>query len=301
MHSTDPRQIRKFAVYCALCGTLLPSVLPASPDLKSSLTYLELADADLDRGGKVGLQQYRLAIGAGWDRGQGEGFGLNFSWSMSDYGFSGATVFGAQAWGEVNVLGLGASYRKAVNSTDLLLVSPSLQFARAEGADWGESLEYGLVSSYNRRFSDTLTLGIGLAAFTGLEETRAFPILAVDWQFADDWHLRNPFTPGPAGPAGLELVYSLSQDWEIALAGGWRSERFRLSDGGTNPDGVGELEGIPLVLSSRWKWSESISASIYGGWFFGGELTAEDRSGNELNSDDLDGSAMWGFSVSGRF
>ena len=276
--------------------------LPAQesrPGFEVSFSHAEFADADLDGGGELGFRQTNFGIGADWSLGRGEALGLSLGVGLVDYDFSGnPAIIGSDAWGRVTELDLGMNWRRPVGESGMLFIAPNLGVARGEGADWGDSLRFGLIASYGVRVSRTLTFGIGAGIFTGLEETSGFPVLLVNWQISESWRLGNSFNSGPSGPAGLELAYSFSPGWEVALGGGWRSDRFRLDENGSNPNGIGEVEGVPVYLRLSWAAEDGLSLGVFGGLYASGEVTTETEGGFELAEDDLDSTPFFGISAS---
>jgi hypothetical protein len=291
-----------FATVTIFCVLFHAPSFGAVDQSELSLSHVWMGDADLDNGGELGADHTVARVDLDWSRGRGESIGLSIGAGFHDYDFSGSSALSAVApWGEVTDISLGMSWRRPVGSAGMLFIAPSLEFARGEGADWGDSIRAGAILSYGYRVSDTLTIGVGAGVFTGLEETSAFPVLLIDWQINDKWRVGNPFRPGPTGPAGLEIAYAVNSDWEVALGGGWRSNRFRLDENGVIPDGIGEVEGIPVFLRLSWVVNESVSLDIYGGQFLSGEVTARDSKGRKIGQDDLDSAALLGLGLSAAF
>lgn len=283
----------------SLIGWQVASGAQTRSDL--SLTQVMIGDADLDNGGELGSDHTDLSVKTSWSRGRGESIGLSLGATWRSYDFGGASTLAAgDPWGDVAEYSFGASWRRPLGDAGMLFIAPSVGVAREDGADWGDSVRFGTIVSYGYRVSDTLTIGVGAGVFTGLEETSAFPVLLVDWQINDQWRLGNPFRPGPTGPAGLEIAYAPSADWEFALGAGWRSNRFRLDEAGPIPDGIGEVEGVPVFLRLSWMASESLSLDLYAGQFLAGEVTVESSKGKTIATDDLDSAPVAGVSLGWR-
>ena len=98
------------------------------------------------------------------------------------------------------------------------MVSPSVAWGYETGASTSNALTYGAVVVASKDFSKTLTIGLGVAVYHEIYETRTYPFLAIEWQIDEHWKLANPFKAGPAGGAGLELTYAFSNGWEADLA-----------------------------------------------------------------------------------
>ena len=298
------RQSLKISLFILTACTLLIASLSgfAEGGAKGSLVYSWISDSDLDQGGELGVSQTDFDLGYDWSLGRGANLGLSIGASIQDYDFgqAGSPDFNAP-WSDVTKYSFGLSWRRPLGDDGVLFIAPSMGFARGKGADWSKSFTFGTILSYGYRVSESLTIGFGAGAFFGLEETTAFPVLLIDWQISDDWRIGNPFRPGPTGPAGLEVVYAPSSDWEVALGGGWRSNRFRLDEDGANPNGIGEIEGVPVFLRLTWMASDSVSVDVYAGQFLSGELTVENRKGKKVGSDDMDSAPLAAISITAQF
>jgi hypothetical protein len=141
-------------------------------------------------------------------------------------------------------------------------------FSGEYGARFGDALVYGGVVAVSHVFGPKLTLGLGLAGYYDLAQTRFFPFLIVKLKLSEQFRLTNPFHTGPAGPAGLELSYSLSRHWEVAVGGAYRSYRFRLDYNGPIPNGIGEYDSIPIFARLSYKPSAAFGVDVCGGAAF---------------------------------
>ena len=273
-----------------------------SPEWKVSFSHAMAADADLDEGGELGFSQTNLRLGVEQPMGRGQSWGLGLESAWHNYNFAGSTPLAAtEYWNKVTDFSLSASWRKPVGDGGMLFAAPSVTFARADGADWGESMEWGGIFSYGRRYSDSLTIGFGAGFYNGLEDTKFFPVLLVAWQINPQWRLGNSFRPGPAGPAGLELAFSPSESWEIALGAGWRSHRFRLDENGAIPNGIAEVEGFPVLIRLSWTLSDAVTIDLHGGLLLAGEVSLEDEVGHEIYGDDLGTAPIGAVSILAAF
>jgi hypothetical protein len=276
---------------------------PAGEDegIEFSLSFMPeyQGETDLDRGGDFSV--WRFSLKAEVERKVSERLvaGVDVGYALDDYSFSGATALGGgEPWEDIHRLTVGNTYRYRFSDDWSLFARPSVELALESGGDWDDALVFGAIAAVSRRFGPDLTVGAGLGAETGIEETDVFPVLLIMWQIREGVRLGNPLRPGPGGPAGLELVFSPAGAWEYAVGGSYRSNRFRLDGSGFAPDGVGEDEGLPFwVLASR-KLGDVSTLVFYGGAVFAGELTVEDKNGNKLASDDYDPAAFIGFTLS---
>jgi len=264
--------------------------------------YIYQSDADLDSGGEVGVQTASLK--GSYKRGlaNGHSLGLGLSIGRSDYSFSNPTDFGGVApWDAIQRYGVNLQFSYQLDRRQSLFIMPGIEFAGESGADFGDGLSYGAIAGYAKNFSRTLTLGIGGAAYAGLEDTSVFPIILINWQFAQDWRLSNPFRPGPSGRAGLEFVYTGLQAWELSAGAGYRSNRFALDDSGLASEGFGENEGAVLFIRGTHAFSQQSKLDLYLATLVGAELSLDDADGDKITSVDYDPSMILAVSYTYSF
>jgi hypothetical protein len=228
------------------------------------------------------------------------GVGLRFDaedWRFNDIG----TLGGVQPWDRLYRVGLSIPYSYTTDGGWRWTFSPTVEYSGESGASVSDSVEYGALVSAARRFHTGLTLGLGVGVYDRIEETRAFPFLIVDWRISDRLRLTNPLITGPAGPAGLEISYTLGSGWEAGIAAAYRSFRFRLDENGAIPNGIGENQNVPLVGRIGRKISDTLSFNFFVGATLAGNLRAEDQNGNRLYDVDRDPAALIGLSLAARF
>jgi Domain of unknown function (DUF6268) len=258
-------------------------------------------DTDLEGGGDYNVQRYFFRFDAGRQMTADIKAGIGLLYDYEDWDFTGATGFRDVPWGDIHRTGIDFSFQYTGIKDWTVFLLPSLQSARESGADWGDSFQIGTVLAALYRLSPKLTLGLGAGLFTGLEDTQVFPFVAIRWQITDRLMLANPFRPGPTGPAGLELIYSIDKTWEIAAGSAWRSFRFQLDDQGIAPEGIGEVNLLPTWVRVSWRLDRRLVLDLYAGVSFDGELKLEDRNGNEIGKVDQDTAPFGALNVNFRF
>lgn len=258
-------------------------------------------DTDLEGGGDYNVQRYFFRFDAGRQMTTDIKTGIELSYDYEDWDFTGATGFRGVPWGDVHRTGIDLSFQYAGIEDWTVFFLPSLQSSHESGADWGDSFRIGAVLAASYRLSPKLTLGLGAGLFTGLEDTQGFPFVVIRWQISDRLMLTNPFRPGPTGPAGLELIYSIDKSWEIAAGSAWRSFRFRLDDHGPASEGIGEVNLVPTWMRVTWRLDRRLALDLYAGVSFDGNLKIEDRNGNEIGKVDQDTAPFGALNVSFRF
>lgn len=260
-------------------------------------------ESDFDHGGSYSVQRYAFNFDTSTPVTSTLRAGISLGYEFESYDFSGATAFaGADPWSDIHRFsaGLPVSYR--MTDSWSFFVSPQVEWYGESGVDnWDDAFGYGAVFAVSYRVSPAFTLGAGAGVFRRTEETKGFPYIAVDWKITEDLRLSNPFRTSPSGPAGLELSWRISDRWEIAAGGAYRSFRFRLDDSGVAPDGVGEQESTVGYARLTYRMGRDLKLDLYGGAAFNGKMRITDRNGNELGSDDFETAPMAALSLTLNF
>jgi len=263
-------------------------------------------DADTDGGNE--LQVDRLSLGISRQGSIGSRFRSNIAlqYEFQDWEFGNAGAFGGtgpwdEPWDELHRVTVSARIARPLNNGWEISGGPIVEFAGEDGASTGDSLVYGGMVSAVRRISPDLTLGFGATVKREIEKTRISPILIVSWQINDRLWLRNALPNAPTGPAGLELAYRVTDQWEFAGGGGFRRVRFRLDEDGPSAGGVGESRSFPVFARATRALGESAALSIYAGAVLGGELRLDDAEDERLDEDDYDPAPIVALALSRRF
>lgn len=266
-----------------------------------SVTPIWQGNANIDNGGDFDATGVGIRAGTSSGFGAGHRAGVTLHYDYLDYDFSSRTAFGDAPWGQVQRFGFSVPLVFGGADGWFYGITPSVEWSRENGADLGESVIYGGILSATKAFAPDQRLGLGLGVFSDIEETKAIPILVVNWRLNDRWSLVNPLPAGPAGPAGLELNYRLDNGLDLGLGAAYRSLRFRLSENGPAPDGVGVERGVPVFLRLSADLADHASFFLYAGAIVGGELRVEDSGGNTLREESFDPAPLLGATFRMRF
>lgn len=259
-------------------------------------------EADLDGGGDFRVGGAILRAGTVTGFGEGHRVGLTLNYDYFDYSFGEPAAFGGVApWHVVQRYGFSVPLSFALQDGWVLGVSPQMDWFLENGAKTSDALVWGAAVTALKRFDDGNVLGLGLAAFSGIEENTFFPFPIVNWQFSPRWRLINPLAAGPTGPAGLELDYLADGGWTIGVGAAWRTTRYRLSETGPVPNGVGEISGAPIFLRVSREFLGAYTLNLYAGVVAGGRLRVEDAGGRKIAEDDFGTSPIFGANVTFRF
>ena len=299
--------IRQIAVTFSLCtaasAPLLAQGLPPGTTVtNASLSTIFLFDTDLDSGGSFSwggargagsmLRQFTPQIAAG----------MSVSYEYQSWTFTDPASFGGVApWKNINRPRLAGMFYYTPAPDWIFGFIPSVGWSFESGASTGDALEYGAVVTAAKVFSPSLTLGLGAAVFHQIFETKVYPFPVVQWQIDEHWKLTNPFEAGPAGGAGLEVIYGINDGWEIGAGGSYRSYVFRLSQDGPVGNGIGQNNFVPLFLRVSYHAGKQFQLDLYAAALTGGKLTVKNASGNDISNDAYTTAPALGLSLQARF
>jgi hypothetical protein len=253
-------------------------------------------------GGDVSVSRYSLLVGSSLPVNDKVSLGVGISYEFDDYNFSRLSSFAVpDPWNKINRVSVLTRVTYRVSSDWAVFAAPVVQYAGEEGANFGDSLLYGGTVGAIYRPNKTFTIGFGAGVFYRLEETSFFPALIFSWKITDNLRLGNSFRTGPAGPAGLELAYTIDRNWESALAGGFRTFRFRLDRDGPVPNGIGQTSSWPVFARLSRQLGQNLRFDIYGGVAFGGKLRLEDSRGHEIDQASYKAAPMGGLALRSLF
>jgi len=264
-----------------------------------SFSPINQFESDFAQGGSFSVQRYVFNFETSSPVANSLRAGISLGYEFEKFHFSGTTAFaGTDPWSDIHRFsaGLPASYR--MTDSWSLFISPQVEwYGESAVANWKDALGYGAIFAVSYRVSPGLTLGAGAGVFSRMAETKGFPYIAIDWKITEELRLNNPFRTSPSGPAGLELSYRISERWEIAAGGAYRSFRFRLDDSGVAPNGIGEVDSTVGYARLTYRMGRDFKLDLYGGAAFNGKVRIADSNGNELGSDDFKTAPMMALSL----
>jgi hypothetical protein len=248
-----------------------------------SITPAYIAPADIDGGGEYESRFLAVSVGTTGPIGPSTRAGLTLAYSYTDNRFEASTAFGPIApWGDMERIGLSASVIRMGGKGWLFVVSPSADYFREENADFGDALTYGAVVVAAKSFREGRMLGLGVGAFSQLEDVRMFAFPVVDWALTERLRINNPLQAGPTGSAGLEINYRVSKAWALGVGGAYREAAYRLRDDGPYPGGVGQEAGVIAFLHAGTQPGQRLEIDLYGGAIINGTLEVQDDNGDSL-------------------
>jgi len=290
----------------------IDSANAAKDDLKFMVAggYAHFFDTDFDSGG--GGVAVNRGFGAVSMRGAPKDtyeWGVSVSWEGSWYSFqSGGTLAaaaGGKPWGAIQSVNVVPSATFKFGDQWRVNAALLVGFAGENDADAWDSATFGGIVAASYAFSKDFVLGAGVLAATRIEDdVLVIPQIIIDWKPCKEFRLTNMAGPEAyPGGAGLEAIWVLSDEYEVALGGRYTYRRFRLDDDGApaRAGGVGTDEGLPIWLRATMRAKCGARLDLIAGIQVGSEMQLDDAAGNEIASVDVEPNPFLGIFASWRF
>ncbi len=290
------------ALVCAAWSISAQPMVSGSTETRFSVSNVNQFKTDLNQGGDFDWYSFDAGFRVRHQVNSAFNVGANIGYGYERWSWQNPAAFGGQApWSNISTPSVGLSLEYVPKPGLRLGVSPSIEWAGEDGAGTSPSAIYGAIFSATNRFSQTLTLGLGLGVFRELDENKIFPFFAINWQIADQWTLKNPLPAGPAGGAGLELAYQVNPQWTISAGGAYRNYRFRLNDSGLYAGGVGQNRLIPVFTRVSYALTRATSIDFYAIAALGGNVQIESADGTQTLNSSYDTGLGLAVNLSHRF
>ncbi len=281
-----------------------PPAEPARPpqSIRIGAGALEQFDATLDNGGRYGVTRAYASAGATLNFSEALELRLPLAFQYSSYRFRGYDAFDSPPWTEVYSVGFAPRLTMALSEQWAVTAGPVMELSGERGADFGDAIQWGGVAAVRYAFDREHVLGLGLLVLTQLEDDPLFlPLPLVDWSLGDGWKISNVRGPEANPFTGLELVKTLDANWEVAGGAGYVTRRFRLSNSGPVPSGVGGDSGVPLFGRLTCRPAPALRVDLIAGVSVLNRITVDDSSGNNITASDADPAPVLGLFGSIRF
>jgi hypothetical protein len=262
------------------------------------------SETDLsDSSGSFAADRWYLGAGVNYASNPRQSFGLSFGVGRNIYEFSDDTGFGGgEPWGTVEDARLTFTSRFAVGERGMAFIVPTIRLNGEKGASNSDSRTYGIFGAIAWQLRENLLIGPGIGVFTRLEDSaRIFPILAIDWQFADRWSISTGGGLASSRGPGLTLSYQVSEEWSLGIAGRYEDQEFRLDNDGIAPGGVGRDQSLPIVFTAAMQAGKQLNFSVFAGVSLGGNLRLKDANDIVIEETDYDVAPIFGGTFEFRF
>jgi hypothetical protein len=259
-------------------------------------------DTDIDSGGSFSWTGAGAGLTVSRQFTPALSIGMSAKYRSERWTFESPGTPGSVApWQKLLRPGVGVQVGYALAPDLSIFVAPQLEWSYESGASASQGQNHGAVVGVTKVFSPTLVMGLGLGAFRQIDDNRYFPFVIVNWRIDEHWTLSNPAEAGPAGGAGLELVYAWNDDWEVSGGAAYRDYRFRLRDDGATPNGIGRNSGVPVFARLTRKFGPQAQIDVYAGAVVGGRLQVLSPDGATLYSSDYGAAPLLAISGSISF
>lgn len=242
-------------------------------------------------------EQLRVSV----PRGERSAVLLGFDAMHSWYEFDGATDFVAsgEPWENATELDFSAGYRGAIGEQWGFIVGANVNAAFETGGDFGDSLTFGGRAGFTYSASKSLTLGLGAAVSSRLEDdVLAIPFPVLSWQVSDRWLVASY---GDSRGTGLGVSFMPNDAWTLTLRAGLGAHEFRLDETGPVPDGVGRTWHVPVEFIAAWKIDPQVTLQAGVGYEAWQQYTLDDSEGDEIAEFDADPALVVGIGVEFTF
>ncbi len=219
--------------------------------------------------------------------------GIEIGGGQTNYSFGSGFVGRSSI--DVNELKVSFPIRFPVGERSAAFIVPQINYAAESGADLSDGFTYGAIGGIMWRVSPDLVIGPAMGVQTSLlDETVFFPFLLIDWQFSDRWRLATGSGFAASRGAGLRLAFEATDTWELGLETRYEEFEFLLDDSHGRAGGTGVDSSTPIVLTSRWTPSDTLTITGFAGAAVNGQFKFEDANGNEVSQSDYDPAPIFG-------
>lgn len=203
-------------------------------------------------------------------------------------------------WDTVRSYALSGNWFQRYDDRWSTLLALQVSASGEDGAKFGDALEFGGTFQAIYAVREGLALGLGVVASTRIEDNAlVIPIPVVDWRFAQRWRLATDVDHYSVGGS---LSYEVSDDWSVGAKVGFHSRDFRLAeDNLLAPEGVGRHSAIPINLWAQWQFHPQGSLRLAAGYLLGQEYVLDNRDGDRIAKQDVDGAPFVNLSLTWSF
>ncbi len=266
----------------------------------ASSTYYADSDFD-DASGSLKAWRNALGVSAQGDLGEGR-WSVGFNAEITDYDFTpppsgggggggGARgTIGALVFDDVTILGLTTRYTGRIDDENSWFIGGGISAAFENGADLDDSFTGAIFGGASHKYSDKLTLGLGVLVRTRLEDSvLVIPMPIFRYDMGNGWTLENQ-------RAGAKIMYAANDKLSFGVAGEFESRSFRLDDANALPGGAANETRIPVAFVTEYKAAKKVTLSARVGAAIGSDIEFFDATGATISERDLDTSIFFGFS-----
>jgi hypothetical protein len=251
-------------------------------------TYQSLFPAELEHGGSAGSERIEFRAGVTWRPTPEFAAGVALHYDLQEWVFESGGAFGSAPPWDALERGVATFPVELVFAPPFgAQVSPFVEWSYEREAGASDAMSYGTRVAALGVWGPRHRVGVGVTVHRQFFETHGAVFWLVDWELTPGLRLLNSVASGPFGPEGLELCWSLPPEWEVAVGGVGRSDRYRLEPEGMPAGDVAETGGVPTYARVAWGVGRRVRADLYGGMVAEARLKRWGSDGEEWVNEDI--------------
>ena len=201
-------------------------------------------------------------------------------------------------WNNIDNFRIGVFTRWAFENKWTSFAAASVRGYGEPDVDLSDALTGAVFGGASYRFNERLSLGPGLGVVGQLDDQpMVFPVIVVDWKITEKLSLSTGGGLAATAGPGLSLTYKMTKHWKAGLTGRYENKRFRLTNDGVVPGGVGEDRNFPLLGTLSYVLYPGTQITGLLGMNFDGRIRAEDANGAVLYSSEYGNALTAGLTV----
>jgi long-subunit fatty acid transport protein len=226
----------------------------------------------------------------------------SFRYGLDGYNFNLSGIV-SPPWQNVNTIQAASVVQWRMDDNWSLYGGGFLKMSADSDVALTQGTTGGILWGFNYKFNDTLSLGLGLAIASQLQESaQVLPLITAKWQFADDWRLDVGLTDVATMGYGAVAKWHFNDAWDFGFGVQYHNSRFSIpSPNGTAGDGVGQEKAATIFADATWHATPMVDVGGFVGFTAGGNLAVYDNHRDEVRGNNYDPAFILGVTGSIRF
>ncbi len=271
---------------------------PLDFKLNAGGTYTFQSDID-DSNADVSSARTDLGFNIGWNAAETLRFDLLIDGELSFYDWNNAAAIlpgASEPFDDLFSTGLSLGARWRFSDPWSLAGGVFVRSGWESGADLADGITVGGFGAVGYQFTPNFSVLLGAGVTSRLDDNiTPFPFIGFRWFINDKLRLTSR-------GLGLDLTYSVSDEFDVTLGGGLDRREYRLTeDHGALPDGVVRADRVPIGVEFAWKPVEGLKLALTGGALVYQHFEFLNENGGEVLEIETDPAAFVGVRVEWSF
>ncbi len=228
----------------------------------------------------------------------------SFRYGLDAYNFNLSGIV-SPPWQNVDTLQLASVLQWRMDDNWTIYGGGFLKMSADSDVALTQGTTGGILGGFNYKFSDTLSLGLGLAVVSQLQNSASvLPLITAKWQFADDWRLDVGLTDVATMGYGAVAKWHFNDAWDFGFGVQYHQSRFEIARPVGSPgvgNGVGQEKAASIFADATWHATPMVDVGGFVGFTAGGNLAVYDNHRDEIRGNNYDPAAILGVTGSIRF